>query len=61
MTEQVTSTTYMRPSTREKFWKIAAADKRSLVDTLDIVADEAMKSRGIDQRKIKTRRAKSAR
>ena len=43
-----TTNAYMRVGTLEKFKLIADNDRRSIIDTLDVVADEALKSRGLD-------------
>lgn len=46
-----TTLIYVRRSTVDKFRRLAKADDRSIVSIMDVAADEALKSRGLDKRK----------
>lgn len=46
--------TYMRPETRKKIRFVAERERRSIVETCDVIADEALRSRGIDPKSLKS-------
>lgn len=46
---------YMKPDTRRKFKRIAKHERRDLKDTYDVVADEALKLRGLDKSKRRSK------